>query len=257
MEKKNNKIKVITPFYNPGEFLENCVNSIISQKYDNFEAIFIDDASTDDSWDKLPHNDSRCTCIRNEENKTALKNIHDAIMHYGDTDPDAIIILVDGDDWLINKKVFSYINDFYNENDPWIMYGQATWTNPDKNPWGTKGIARPYPDEETFNNLRNEHFFVSHIRTFRAGLYQKIEEQDPDFSCMKDKNGQFYRVTYDVAMFFPMMEMAGFEKVFYNDKPLYMYNRDNPLSDDKVRQQEQIKVHQEISQKEPFQKIEE
>ena len=32
----NNNIKVIVPFYNAKPFLETCVNSIMTQKYENF-----------------------------------------------------------------------------------------------------------------------------------------------------------------------------------------------------------------------------
>lgn len=225
----------------------------MTQKYSNFKAIFIDDASTDNSWDKLPHDDERAICIRNEENLTALENIHNATMNH--CNPEDIVILVDGDDKLQNKKVLTYINEFYNKEDCWIMYGQATWTSPDKNPRGLKGIARPYPDEETFKRMRQDTFYVSHIRTYKAGLYHKIEEQDPDFSCMKDAEGKFYRCTYDVAVMYPIMEMAGFDKVKYNDKSLYIYNRDNPISDDRVRQQMQWRIHAEILAKKPFEKI--
>lgn len=242
-----NKIKIITPFYNPGEFLENCVNSIITQKYDNFEVIFIDDASTDGSFDKLPHEDSRVTAIKNEERKTALENIHNAIMNY--CQPDDIVILLDGDDWLANKNVLSFINDFYNENDCWIMYGQAQWTD------GRRGFANSYTEIE-FNNLRKAAFKVSHIRTFRAGLYQKIQEQDSDFNCLKDEYGKFYKMTYDVAIMLPIMEMAGFKRTFFNNKILYVYNRNNPISDDKVDQQLQWDIHAEILKKPNFKKIE-
>jgi len=242
-----NRFVIITPFYNPGEFLDICVRSVMTQKYDDFKVIFIDDASTDDSWDKLPHEDSRAVCIRNEENLTALENIHNATMNH--CDPDDIIVLVDGDDWLSSNKVLNYLNDFYNENDCWISYGQASWTN------GMRGIARPMP-KEVFENMREHSFYISHIRTYRAGLYQKIQEQDENFSCMKDKDGKFYRCTYDVAIMYPIMEMAGYDKTKYNDKPLYIYNRDNPISDDRVRQGMQWQIHQEILKKTAFKKIE-
>jgi FkbM family methyltransferase len=96
---------------------------------------------------------------------------------------------------------------------------------------------------------------VSHIRTFRAGLYHKIQDQDKEWSCMKDKNGNWYTITYDVAMFLPMLEMAGFEHVKHNAKPLYIYNRDNPISDDKVNQQKQWDIHEEILNKPAFHRI--
>jgi glycosyltransferase involved in cell wall biosynthesis len=243
----NNNIKIITPFYNPGEFLETCVNTLMSQKYDNFKVLFVDDCSTDGSFDKLPHNNEKAVVIKNETRKTALENIHDAIVNH--CDPDDIVVLVDGDDWLPNKNVLSYINDFYNQNDCWIMYGQANWTD------GRRGFASAYSAEE-FKNIRKSPFRVSHLRTFRAGLYQKIKEQDSEFSCMKDSKGDFYKMTYDVAIMFPLLEMAGAEKVAFNDTILYIYNRNNPISDDKVNQQLQWDIHTEISNKKSFNKIE-
>lgn len=243
---KNNQIKIITPFYNPGDFLEQCVSSIITQKYDNFQVIFIDDCSTDGSFEKLPRNYDKSIIIKNNIRKTALENIHDAIVNY--CEPDDIVVLVDGDDHLPNKNVLSYINDYYNQNDCWVMYGQAIWST------GQKGFATKYTKEE-FDNLRKSPFKVSHIRTFRAGVYQKIVEQDPDYSCMKDKSGQFYKMTYDVAIMFPIMEMSGYDRVHYNDKPLYVYNFSNPISDHRVNQQMQWDIHREISQKNKFSKI--
>jgi glycosyltransferase involved in cell wall biosynthesis len=242
-----NNIKIITPFYNPGEFLETCVNTLMSQKYDSFKVIFVDDCSNDGSFDKLPHDNERAIIIKNETRKTALENIHDAIMNH--CDPDDIVVLVDGDDWLPNKNTLSYINDSYNQNDCWIMYGQSSWTD------GRRGFASAYPESE-FSNLRKSPFRVSHIRTFRAGLYQKIQEQDENFSCLKDSIGDFYKMTYDVAIMFPIMEMAGYNKVKFNDTILYVYNRSNPISDDKVNQQLQWDIHAEISNKPSFSKIE-
>ena len=243
----NNNIKIITPFYNPGEFLETCVNTLMSQKYENFKVLFVDDCSTDGSFDKLPHDNEKAIVIKNEIRKTALENIHDAIINH--CEPDDIVILIDGDDWLPNKNVLSYINDFYNQNDCWIMYGQANWTD------GRRGFASAYSAEE-FKNIRKSPFRVSHLRTFRAGLYQKIKEQDSEFSCMKDSSGGFYKMTYDVAIMFPILEMAGVEKVAFNDTILYIYNRNNPISDDKVNQQLQWDIHTEISNKKSFNKIE-
>ena len=253
----NNRIKIITPFYNPGEFLENCVSSLMSQKYDDYQVIFVDDCSTDGSFDRLPKNNPKAIIIKNEIRKTALENIHDTIMNH--CDPDDIVVLVDGDDWLPNKAVLSYINDFYNQHDCWMMYGQAGWTD------GNKGCSFPYQSKEHFDNIRRSPshsngqpsgYLISHIRTFRAGLYQKIKEQDNDFSCLKDKTSAFYRMTYDVSMFLPMMEMAGFEKVKYNEKVLYTYNRGNPISDDRVNQKLQWDIHNEIYKKRKFTKIE-
>jgi glycosyltransferase involved in cell wall biosynthesis len=42
-------VSVIIPVHNVEEYLEECLNSIISQTYKNLEIILIDDGSTDNS----------------------------------------------------------------------------------------------------------------------------------------------------------------------------------------------------------------
>ena len=45
------KISIITPSYNQGEFLEDCIKSVLMQNYQNFEYIIIDGGSTANSVD--------------------------------------------------------------------------------------------------------------------------------------------------------------------------------------------------------------
>jgi len=278
----SNKIKVIIPFYNPGDFLELCVNSVLNQNYDNYEVLFIDDSGNDGAAGKyipqqfpLKNDNGEVELDENGNQKyynshpildktkckktmywrsgfrmTALPNLHNAILQFA-TEPDDVVVILDGDDWLLNKNVLSYINEFYNNNpDCWMMYGSSQWTD------GRNCCARPYTKEDFDNGLRKSPFKISHIRTFKAGLYHKIKEQDGSFSCMMDDKGEWYKMTYDVAMFLPMLEMAGLEHVFYNPKKIYVYNRGNPISDDKVNQTLQWKIHDEINKKKPFKKIE-
>jgi glycosyltransferase involved in cell wall biosynthesis len=244
---KKNNIVVITPFYNASSFLERCVSSVITQNYDKFKVIFIDDCSTDNSWDYLPHDNEKSVCIKNDKNVTALPNIHNAIMEY--CQPDDICVLIDGDDAFLKKDVLSYVNSFFEEHNCWIMYGQFMFST------GGIGFATAYTEEE-FKNIRKAPFKVSHLRSFRAGLYHKIQEQDPNFSCMKDVNNNFYKISYDVAMFAPMLDMCPFEKVKFNSKPLYLYNFENPISDHIKDQKGQTMTHLEIYNKSSFNKIE-
>ena len=46
---KDYKISVIVPCYNGEKFLEECLTSIVNQDYENFEIIFVDNESTDNS----------------------------------------------------------------------------------------------------------------------------------------------------------------------------------------------------------------
>ncbi|GEN54486.1 glycosyltransferase family 2 protein [Halobacillus faecis] len=50
---KEKPISIIVPAFNEGKIIENCLNGIKNLKYDHFEAIFVNDGSKDDTFQKL------------------------------------------------------------------------------------------------------------------------------------------------------------------------------------------------------------
>ena len=63
-------ISILTPFKNTAQFLPECINSILSQTYTNWELIIVDDNSTDDSYDivkSFQEKDSRIKLYKNPE----------------------------------------------------------------------------------------------------------------------------------------------------------------------------------------------
>lgn len=65
------KISVIMSVYNDEKYIEDAINSILNQSYDNFELIICNDCSTDKSNEiiqKLADQDSRILYIQNEIN---------------------------------------------------------------------------------------------------------------------------------------------------------------------------------------------
>ncbi len=70
MERKvKNQISVIVPVYNTKEYLKECIESILAQKYSALEVILIDDGSTDGSGeicDLYAEKDERVKVLRQE-----------------------------------------------------------------------------------------------------------------------------------------------------------------------------------------------
>lgn len=66
---EHKKVSIIVPIYNSVKYLDQCVESILGQKYQNIELILVDDGSTDgssakcDTWVK---NDSRVIVLHRE-----------------------------------------------------------------------------------------------------------------------------------------------------------------------------------------------
>lgn len=67
----NPLVSVLIPNYNHSIFLEERIQSVLNQKYQNFEVIILDDCSTDNSKnviDKYKHNPKISHIIYNEIN---------------------------------------------------------------------------------------------------------------------------------------------------------------------------------------------
>lgn len=63
------KYSIITPVYNVGKYLRECIESVIAQTYTDWELILIDDGSTDDSasiCDEYANKDSRIKVVHIE-----------------------------------------------------------------------------------------------------------------------------------------------------------------------------------------------
>lgn len=247
----DNFLKIEIPFYNAEKYIKRCLYSVLSQKYENYKIILTNDNSSDNS-DKiikeiLEQYPDKIKYIVNKERMGAMYNHQRAVFDF--CEDNDIVLHLDGDDYLYNKNVLSYINDFYNEKECWIMYGQYKFLS------GRNGTSRAYKNEEEFNKKREIDFFTSHIRTFRAFAFKEIKNQDPELTCFKDLNGNWYSMTCDVAMMYPLLEVCGYEKVCFNDKVLYIYNDQNLISDVKVDYKKQISIHEQINKKPKFKKL--
>src|SRR5689334_17894284 len=64
------KVSIILTSYNHAKYLQQAIDSALSQTFSDFELIIWDDASTDQSWEIIQsYSDSRIKSFRNRENK--------------------------------------------------------------------------------------------------------------------------------------------------------------------------------------------
>jgi glycosyltransferase involved in cell wall biosynthesis len=83
------QISVILPVYNGMRYLNESVQSVLNQRFTNFEFIICDDCSTDKSYACLESlTDSRITLLRNEQNQglfptlnRLIKASHSELIH--------------------------------------------------------------------------------------------------------------------------------------------------------------------------------
>lgn len=235
---KNNKFIIIVPFFNVENWIGRCIKSIKLQNYKNFECYLIDDLSIDKTVEIVEKeilDDERFHLIKNKSKKFALNNIHDAINSSG-TEEQEIIVTIDGDDFLATKNVLSKLDETYNNYNCLMTYG--SYMNFPSRERGN--FCQEIPEEIVkFSSYRESLWFSSHLRTFKRSLWNKIEITD-----LKDGE-DFYRMTWDMAFMFPMLEMAG-PLAIHIPEILYAYNRENPINDDKVDHKLQLKTEKKI-----------
>ena len=76
------KISIIIPCYNTEKYIDKCMASILNQTYKDYEVIFIDDASSDNSWNMIQEYEKKYDFVKalhNEENKGAAYSRNKAI----------------------------------------------------------------------------------------------------------------------------------------------------------------------------------
>jgi glycosyltransferase involved in cell wall biosynthesis len=216
----------------------------MSQTYKNFVCYITDDLSTDDTTKKIKSfikNDDRFILIENKTKMYQPGNYDQVIRNNPSIDDDDICVEVDGDDWLPDSKVFDRISALYEDTDVWLANGSFKYHD------GRNGFAKPY---ESFDNIRNETFTLTHLRTWRAFLWKKIKQED-----LKDENGIFWSVAGDLSFMYPMSEMSGIEHYRFMSDINYVYNESNPINDHKVNLNSVIEIANKIRRKTPYNKL--
>lgn len=91
-------VSIIVPAYNISGCIAGAITSLIVQTMEHWEAIIIDDASSDGTWaviQEFAEKDSRIRCLRNPSNLGAAKSRNIAIRQARGR----YLAFLDGDDW--------------------------------------------------------------------------------------------------------------------------------------------------------------
>ncbi len=111
-------VSIIMPAYNCGKYIEQSINSVISQTYKNWELIIIDDCSTDNTIDIVnKFDDKRIKFLQNPKNSGAAIS-----RNYGLREAQGkYIAFLDSDDLWLSEKLEKQIK-FMKENNYIFTY---------------------------------------------------------------------------------------------------------------------------------------
>ena len=97
-------ISVLIPSYNYGRFIEQSVDSVLAQTYENFEVIVTDNRSTDATMQILRErygSDPRVRIFENETNIGLVANFNRALSHARGQ----FVVWLCADDWFLSNHL--------------------------------------------------------------------------------------------------------------------------------------------------------
>ncbi|MCO4783722.1 MAG: glycosyltransferase [Candidatus Cloacimonetes bacterium] len=107
-------ISILIPVYNGAPYIEQCLDSVISQSYQNIEILVSDNCSTDNTVDLIKS--PKYTHVRllvKDDNIGFQKNVHSLI---STANGDYAIILCADDFWHSDDLLSSYVTNMNNDN---------------------------------------------------------------------------------------------------------------------------------------------
>ena len=187
-------IRVVSTGFN-APTKERCIASIRSQRLNTRHGFFyhyLDAGLQKEPWPAM-------------RNKAAIV--------FGVCDPGDIVVELDGDDWFAHESVLQEIHDLYEASPQlWVTYGSFVFADGRPADW-----QQAYQDHE---DIRRAPWRASHLKTYRATLFHRINVEREFIR----PDGTWREHARDLAVMFPILEMAGPEHRMWCPEIRYVYN---------------------------------
>ena len=215
------EFSIIIPVYNTEKYLKECLESILSQSYTNFEIICVNDCSNDNSLSILKEYanlDSRIKIINNETQRGAGVSRNIAI----DEAKGKYIVFVDSDDY-IDKNLLLLCDKKIKEDTEVVIFGAKTLNE-------KTGRLRcgQYSCKKFQNKFLENKLFSYHTISCNK-IYKKEFLLKNGIKFNSTKTGE------DQIVFIKTMLFAKNVEILKHDLYTYRKNRQNALTNTKIK----------------------
>jgi glycosyltransferase involved in cell wall biosynthesis len=191
--------------YNNGRFFKDCYDSIINQTYDNWEAIIVDDHSTDDSVELIKaivKNDARCKLYENEKNEgCGYTKRKCAELASGE-----VAGFLDPDDTLMSEALRIMVQEHFAHSEISLIHSNLYFCDGRMKKLSIYDRAKKIDVSDTFINRDAG---VTAFSSFKKSFYNKSVGLDASILRAVDQD-----------LYLKMSETGPF---YFIDKPLYNY----------------------------------
>lgn len=202
----NKRLSIVTPSFNQGNFILDCISSVKNQNYDNIEHIIIDGGSTDSTLDIL----KKISGIKwiSEPDKGPANAINKGFkLATGE-----ILCWLNSDDYFEENVIGEIMSIFNSDSSIKIVIGNTNFVDINKNL-----IVETKSNEMTLDNLihKSADIIRQPSTFFDKELFWRVGGIEERYKC-----------AFDYDIFIKLFKLS---KPFYIDK-LIAYTRDYPTT---------------------------
>jgi len=198
------KISVLMANYNNSDYIEEAIDSVVNQTYEEWELVIVDDASTDDGLKVIERykNDSRIKIFQNSKNIGYIRTLKKLIQ----IAEAPILGILDSDDALKISALEDVMNVYENNPDIGFVYTKLIFCDSNLKP-SKNELGKKMPQNKS--NIRSR--YTSAFRTFRKKAYLKTSGLDKSMDYAEDRD--------------LILKLEEVTKFYCVDKSLYLYRR--------------------------------
>lgn len=195
---------VLIANYNNGKYLQEAVDSVKNQTYENWEIVIVDDGSTDNSIDiyKKLKTDDRIRIYSNDKNS----GVGFTKRRLCELAKGEIAGFLDADDALVDSALYELVNSHIKNNNASLIYSTLFYCDEFLRIVKKKTL-KPIPKHKTA--LDYNVGIISHFVTFKVDKYYLTEGINAWFKLAEDKD-----------LYYKLEEVGS---IFFIDLPLYKY----------------------------------
>lgn len=213
-------ISVIVPIYNCEQYIDRLINSILTQNYENFELILINDGSTDNSIEKLKkYNNEEKIKIINKEN-TGVSDTRNKGLSIAKGD---LICFIDSDDY-ISSNYFETIIKYFAENSKIELLNFGFYSETENSNLEQINIDKISYKEKFYENKEaiKKDFVDLWDNTMLYNIWNKVYLN----KIIKENNLEFSNTNWGEDIIFNRLYLKCINNMYNSNKAFYHYIRE-------------------------------
>ena len=224
----NPLVSVLVNNYNYGQYLEDCILSVLNQTYRNFELIVYDDQSTDNSVEICKKYSNNITLLegKGQKYKANAFNQANAIFEAFKTSKGEIICLLDSDDMFRTNKLAEVVYAFKDTSDLVLVQDQMLVLSNDSSE-NNKLKAKIFKKDNLLNYIyKTNNILGLYSQTsglsFRRNYLEKV---------LPIKEDEYYLIWPDVRL---TRQSVFYGSIFTFTSPLTFYRKHDENDSNKL-----------------------